>query len=282
MPKLPHRCGGGVKSALLAGLLAVNAAPANAQCELTANGQGVVAAVEDGETIRLVDGRQVRLINALAPEAAGPGRGRLAASAKALVARLAAGKPVALYSNGKPKDRYGRLRAHVFVGADRSGLWLQSALVSAGLARVYSFPDNHSCVQDLLALERQSRNRRNGLWATRAFAVRPAARPRDIARARGQFQVIEGKVVAVGKGKRWIYLNFGADWRSDFTASVKRSALTRFNRAGFSPQKLKDASVRVRGWVRWRNGPMIELSQPEQIELIGGVEANVPKRRKMP
>jgi len=32
---------------------------------------------------------------------------------------------------------------------------------------------------------------------------------------------------------------------------------------------LKDQRVRVRGWVRQFNGPLIDVTHPEQIEVLG-------------
>ena len=50
-------------------------------------------------------------------------------------------------------------------------LWLQGELVAKGLARVYSFPDNHACVDDLLAREAEARAKGAGLWGTWAYRV---------------------------------------------------------------------------------------------------------------
>jgi hypothetical protein len=36
--------------------------------------------------------------------------------------------------------------------------------------------------------------------------------------------------------------------------------------------------LRVRGFLGWRNGPMLEASHPEQIELLG----DVPKQHEPP
>jgi len=38
-------------------------------------------------------------------------------------------------------------------------------------------------------------------------------------------------------------------------------------RAGIEPKRLENRRVRVRGWVEERNGPRIEATRPEQIEI---------------
>ena len=40
-----------------------------------------------------------------------------------------------------------------------------------------------------------------------------------------------------------------------------------FSSAGLAPKALESRRVRVRGWVEERNGPRIEATSPEQIEI---------------
>jgi micrococcal nuclease len=74
--------------------------------------------------------------------------------------------------------------------------------------------------------------------------------------------------VAVGQGAGRIYLNFAEDWRRDFTVSVARKDVDAFTAAGIDLKELAGKTIRVRGWLQWRNGPMIEATHPEQIELV--------------
>jgi len=41
-----------------------------------------------------------------------------------------------------------------------------------------------------------------------------------------------------------------------------------FKAAGVDPKTLAGKKLRVRGWVEWRNGPMIHATHAEQIELL--------------
>jgi hypothetical protein len=72
----------------------------------------------------------------------------------------------------------------------------------------------------------------------------------------------------VGEGSGRIYLNFADDWRSDFTISIERKDIPAFTEAGIDPKQLAGKQVRVRGWIEWRNGPMIAATHPEQLELL--------------
>ena len=65
-----------------------------------------------------------------------------------------------------------------------------------------------------------------------------------------------------------LVLNFGRDWRSDFTVSVSRQDMKLFRDAGIDIRTLKGRTIRVRGWLFRENGPMIRATHPEQIERI--------------
>jgi len=82
------------------------------------------------------------------------------------------------------------------------------------------------------------------------------------------FQLVEGQIVAPAKAKGDVYLNFGEDWRTDFTVLIPRKALRLFKEAALDPLAWTGRRIRVRGWVFSRNGPMIEATHPEQIELL--------------
>ncbi len=71
---------------------------------------------------------------------------------------------------------------------------------------------------------------------------------------------------AVVRGR--VYLNFGPDWRTDFTIAIAPRDRRRFTRAGLLPGDWDGRRLRVRGWLKRYNGPMIEATHPEQIELL--------------
>ncbi|CAO3408028.1 thermonuclease family protein [Azospirillum largimobile] len=229
-----------------------------------------VTAVLDGDTLELEDGRRVRLAGieaAKPPRHATPADGRvwpLAETATRALSELALGRRVALHGPA-PVDRHGRLLAHL---VREDGLWLQSALVVRGLARVHTRPDARAYAAELLAGEEAARNAGRGLWRSRVYAVRDAADPEELARDRDSFQLVEGVVLAVTKSGGEAWLDFGADWRSDVTVHIGRAAMREVTRAGIDPLSFEGRRVRVRGWITLRNGPLIEIAHPEQIERL--------------
>ena len=248
------------------------AEPMDKNCVLSDPETATVGEVIDGETLKLSDGRIVRLIGAKAPAPPLGWRGDdpwpLVEESKRALDRLASGKQVELKFGGRRSDRYDHVLAQVFVLGNDKPIWLQEELVSEGLARVYSFPDNRACIAELLAREREVRAKHLGVWGSSAYRIESADNVERLGRLTQSFQLVEGKVAKVGEGGGRIYLNFADDWRSDFTISIERKDVPAFAAAGIDLKRLAGKHVRVRGWIEWRNGPMIAATHPEQLEVL--------------
>ena len=196
----------------------------------------------------------------------------LADEARAALIEIALERRVTLSYGGRRTDRYGRALAHLHVEAGQTGdrqtsnrLWLQGALLRRGLARVYSFRDNRALIAEMLALESEARAAGRGIWDHPFYTVRAAEPPRL---AIDRFTLVEGLVVAVAIVRKRAYLNFGADWKSDFTVSIAPRDRLLFEREGIDLEALEGRVLRVRGWVESWNGPMIKVTHPEQIEVL--------------
>ena len=223
--------------------------------------------VINGNTVALKDGRRLRLAGIQAPRLAhrrGQKSWPLAEEARQALGRLVGGNPIRLLRRGRQVDRYGRLIGHATVGADPAS-WLQGRLLALGLARVRTYPDNAQFAKKMLAIERAARAARRGIWARDFYRVRHHRRLRGLL---DTFQLVEGRVLRVAETRRWTYLNFGANWRWDFTISIDRRSRRRFRKAGVDLTKFEGARVRVRGWLFRRNGPMIQATHPAQIEVL--------------
>jgi len=251
-------------------LSGVMTGPGNAGAQmpdgLQRGGTAQVVAVIDGDTVILDDAREVRLVGIQAPKLplgrTGFVKWPLADEAKTALEELVLGKRVSLGYGGRSIDRHDRLLAHLFTD---DGIWVQGALLAAGFARVYSFPDNRALVHDMLVRERGSRDAGMGIWSHPYYAVLD---PEASARHLDQYALVVGRVsdVAVVRGRT--FLNFGSDWRSDFTVSIAARDWRRFDEAGISADDYRGRRIRVRGWLKSRNGPMIDVTHPEQIEVL--------------
>lgn len=228
-----------------------------------------VASVVKGDSVLLEDGRQVRLVGVQAPVMS-LGRARvadwpLAEESRATLIDLVDGRPVVLAYGESRIDRHDRVLAHLIRAED--GLWVQGAQLAAGMARVYSFADNRLAVAEMLAVEDAARRAGRGLWAHPFYAVRDAealARSRE----RDGFLLVEGTVLSAEQVRGRAFLNFGQDWRQDFAVTIAPSDMRLFREAGIDPLALSGARVRVRGWVRDFRGPRIDVTHPEQIEVL--------------
>ena len=229
---------------------------------------GLVADVIDGDTLRLSTGREVRLTGIQAPKLplGRPGfePWPMAKEAREALLNLALGQTITLHYAGQPEDRYGRLLAQVETD---NGSWLQREMISRGMARVYSFADNRGSILELLAAEKIARSENRGLWAKPAYTLR-SAEPEGLMTDLGTFQIVEDVVRNTARVRGRVFLNFGEDYRTDFTATIAPEDMDVFEAGGFDHGAYENKKIRVRGWLTSFNGPSMELDHPEQIELV--------------
>lgn len=221
-----------------------------------------VKTVQTAKVLELADGTLLRLAALQAPNRA---RNALEADepqaqqAYAALRALAEGKTLRVVPVGDGADRRGRLVGMAYDG----DLWLQAEMLRRGMAWVYTFADSRAYAPALLAAEHEAEAAGRGIWSEPDYAV---LSPAQAAGHIGHFRLVRGTVedVAVVRGR--YYVNFGEDWKTDFTLYIDKAAA-----AHFAPEwlaALKGRTVRVRGWLFERNGPALELTHPEQVEIL--------------
>ncbi len=227
-----------------------------------ARSQVLVEAIVSPALLRLADGRLVRLsgIETALPEHEGARQAALRALDGLLI-----GEALLLKPDEPAQDRLGRDLVQAF--REEDGLWLQGQLLRWGHARVDPFTADFDALGELYALEAIARSEGAGLWAHPAYRLR-SSDPQTLLPWVGSLQVFEGQVAAVGEGGGNLYLNFGADWKSDTTARVLRGELKRFEAAGLDPKALAGKRLRLRGWIQDWNGPFLDLHSPGQVEVL--------------
>lgn len=240
-------------------------------CEGLRDGpMGTVVEVTDGDTVVLDSGTKVRLIGMQAPKLPLGREGfetwPLADEARDALADIAMGQDVTLRFGGEDRDRHGRALAHMFIGDDE--IWAQAAMLEAGLARVYSFPDNRFCLDELYAAEARARAERRGIWTDPYYQLRDADDPDSLLERVDQYELVEGRVLQAEQVGSRVYLNFGRFWKEDFTVVIERDGLRLFETEGADPLALEGKLIRVRGWIGERDGPRMDVTHPEQIEVL--------------
>ncbi len=243
-----------------------------------------VVQVKDGDSLVLSTGQQVRLLDINAPE--GPRDGTpaepYADAARNTLKQLVEGRDVTLVTGRKQLDKYGRLLAHVTVG----DTWVNGEMVKRGLAVAYTFADNRERADEILALEQTARASKTGLWSHPRWTLKDAATccaPAEL----GKFQVIKGKVLSSGRDKDSLYLNFGTDYRTDTTLRIKYADLKWFRERGIAKpeETYVGQTVRVRGMAAPVYGVLLNVSHPEQIEVLdasGNVVPYAPRTEAKP
>lgn len=239
-----------------------------ADCPASVPATTVVAEVIDGETLRLADGTVARLIGIEAPKlplAAGPdGPWPPADAATAEARRLVGSAPIGIVSSSDGLDRYGRRRVHAFLPDGGS---LAGQLIAGGFVRVHWLPGEAACLGALLAAEKAARRAHRGIWANPEYAVRRAEDASLLGR-NGLYELVEGRVVSVGHGSSMIFLDFGRNYRSDFTILVSPPVADALGAMGMPVDGLAERRVLVRGVIEDRSGPAIRLYDPAQLELV--------------
>ncbi len=134
-----------------------------------------------------------------------------------------------------------------------------------------SAPDEASapCAAALLSAESLARAARAGHWESGYFQVlnleETMAGERHNA---GDFQIVEATVLDVTDYRGRYFLNFGDDYRTDFTVTIAPQNMRSFRAADIDPEIFEGKRVRVRGWMEAYNGPNLPVSVPEAIEVL--------------
>lgn len=250
------------------------------------SGVAKVAEVINPLTVKLEDGRFIHLAGLDMPDLDYYDPGDLAVTAQEVLDDFLKGQKVIIYQTPSSKEgRMNRMGHHIahLVKADKGdGLWVQGLLISLGLARTRTTKYNPHMGEQMLALEAEARKGKFGLWAMEEYAV---LTPDNAAGHIGSYQVVEGTVKSVSMYKNKLFLNFGNNWRNDFTLGITASNLRKFTKARIEPRRWSGKHVRVRGWIKSYNGPFIDIDHPQRIELLfqnGGEQQqkNLPIAKK--
>jgi endonuclease YncB( thermonuclease family) len=176
---------------------------------------------------------------------------------------------------GADVGRVNRMRHQLGHLVRKDGhIWVQGALIANGLARAMPTPTNPELADRLFALEQDAITAEKGLWAKDSpHRIHSALEPLD---PLGRIVVVEGMVKTVSMLSNTTYLNFGDDWRKDFTIGVPTAIRQKMSRQNIDLFKIQGQKVRVRGWVREYNGPYIELEDPVLLQRTESKDAKGP------
>ena len=185
-----------------------------------------------------------------------------------------AGDALLLIGTDAGRDRYDRPVVLALFDRVNGEAYLDAEMVRSGQAMVWPRPDADQRAPVLYAFEAEARRAGDGAWGSGGLTIRDPD-PDRLAQHLDSAQIVEGRVVAVGEARNGrLYLNFGLNWRTDFTMSLNRDDRERFEAQGLpDPVQLDGAVIRVRGWLYEENGPMMHVASPAQIEILDAPDA---------
>ena len=176
---------------------------------------------------------------------------------------------------GASADRWGRYRAKVVTA--KTGNDLAEELLRNGLALVDAGESSQLCNPSLLAVEQTARTAKIGIWSDKESRPIAAENVMELLRHVGRFTLVEGRVRTVGERGNRTYLNFGKDWKTDFTVTISKQIWTDMKRNGIDTDRLKGSMIRVRGVIREWQGPSLDIAAWETLEVIDNVRAHTGK-----
>jgi len=231
--------------------------------------QAVVEQVIDGDTVILDGGEMVRYLGINAPEVRiWDGNkwvlrpqvfGKEAMSHNEMLVK---GKRVHLEYDQRKRDKYNRLLAYVSVGE----VFVNGELVKQGMALMDVRTPNLKYQKKFLDLQKEARHFQRGVW--RKIADNTASH-KDAHKYIGKIGVVEGEIVGVHLGKERLYLNFGRDFKKDFTCIIYRENLNNFLKTNNNPtRQFFEKKVRVYGFIKNINGPAIIICAPSQMDIV--------------
>jgi len=161
-------------------------------------------------------------------------------------------------------NRHGAFNAVVKgKGSNKS---VQEALLEEGLALVY-FVDSPPDAKPLFSAEGAARKNRVGIWQDDGFTIHDSSSiTTGYEQYLNHFIIIEGVVDNIYRSKKNTYLNFGKDWKTDFTIQFDNKTLKKF--PGFIPDQLVGKRLRARGWLENYNGPFMKIFNPANVEIL--------------
>jgi len=232
-------------------------------------GEVFVKRVVDGDTIETSGGVFIRYIGIDTPET----RRRVgsefvwdpepyAEEASELNRRLVERKRVRLEYDIERFDKYKRTLAYVFV----DDKFVNAELVKAGLGVVYTFPPNVKYTDKLIGIQQKARLAGRGMWQDMKDE---AISPEQAGNFIGEIKIVEGRILSTYKSAKVVFLNFGENHKTDFTAVIFNNNLASFARQGIEPVRdYRGKKVRLYGKIKEYGGPEIILDNPGQIEIV--------------
>jgi len=226
-----------------------------------------VTEVIDGDTIRLSNGKLLRYIGLDTPEVRIKNNGEFkydpqpySLEASEYNRKLVEGKFIRVEFDVDKKDKYGRLLGYCFA----DDIFVNAKLIEEGYAVLYTRVPNVKYSKEFIEAQKRARRNQKGLWSNFKAVLASQAHLYI-----NQIKAVKGEVISTYESDRCVYLNFGKDWKKDFTVVIFKDGLRLFKQKGINPVEFyKNRIVEVTGRIKEYNGPEIIINSPSQIKIV--------------
>ncbi|HTV31530.1 MAG TPA: OB-fold nucleic acid binding domain-containing protein [Methylocella sp.] len=237
---------------------------------------GKVAAVDERLDLLLDDGQKLKIVGVDPPRPT-PQTPDLDLVSRGRLALWLTNRTIFFRLADQNIDRWDRRPAFVYAsvpaGANPQGHeWLSvgEALLDAGLGRYEADIRASPCRDQLLAAEARARKAKLGLWSDPYYAVLSATDPSCLAslsEKAGTVVLVKGRIrnVTGRKPRIMLELETGRDWNLSVAIYAGGKSFEAFHAA---LSDLAGRYVLVRGLLDVRYGPQIELSHPDDIDVV--------------
>ena len=210
--------------------------------------------VIDGDTVEISNGNRVRLLGIDAPEKGEP----LFEDAVRRLEELTSSGVVSI-KMCEDLDIYGR-----FLGTiSAQGSNVNLILLREGKALPMLIPPcGRPVAADILTAAARGARSGKGIYSLNGYGI---IQHTDAGDHIGEHAMVQGKIAGLHRGRKAWHLNFGSDWKTDFTAVIFRDGQQRFNALGIDPGGLVGSEVLVVGKIKRYNGPEIIVRGPDQV-----------------
>ena len=147
--------------------------------------------------------------------------------------------------------------------ANGEEIFVNEKLISSGYGVLFTYPPNVKYVNDFTSAQESARRQARGIWA-----VNSIVNADDAHKHIGEFAIVRGKVLSCYDSGGAIFLNFGSDYRKDFTIVIFKKNEKYFIEAGIPPCQYRGRTVEVVGKIKEYNGPEIIVRHPSQLAVI--------------
>lgn len=228
----------------------------------------IVSQVIDPLRIQVKDGRIIQLASLDIPDLDPYEPGELSVAARDMLKERLTGKQVRFYqTKDAKKGRMNRMSYHLgHLVTSQDNIWIQGALLENGFARIRPSQRNIEMAQPMMTLEDAAQKEKKGLWKQEERYKPLTADTAD--QGMNGWAIVEGTVKKVAMVNNVIYLNFGDNWRTDFTIAIDSKTRRDFVKQNIDVMGLGNQTIRARGWIRDYNGPYMELIHPVWMEIM--------------